>query len=132
MAERSLIEKLHITTGQKIAVVNAPTGFIRALGNLPAGVVVTETLSAPLDFVLLFAQTSKDVERLVPEVLRALKSDEMLWVCYPKGTSKVRTDLNRDILWRLMAKFKLAGVSLVSVDGTWSAMRFRPADRVGK
>lgn len=132
MADQSLFGKLHIRAGQKVAVINALAGFIRSLGDMPSGVTLTETLSAPVDFVLLFAQTSKDVERLVPETLRALKPDEMLWVCSPKGTSKVRTDLNRDVLWRLMARFKLVGVSLVSIDNTWSAMRFRPADRVGK
>lgn len=132
MADTSLVRKLHIGAGEKIAVVNSPKGFIKSLGYLPTGVALKETLDAPVDFVLLFAQTSKDVERLVPEALRVLKPDGMFWVCYPKGTSGVRTDLNRDILWRLMGKFKLVGVTLVSLDNVWSAMRFRPADMVGK
>jgi len=132
MTDTSLLNKLLVKPGQKVAIVNAPAGFIRSLGEMPADVTVTETLSAPADFAMLFAQTSKDVERLVPEALRALKQDSLFWVCYPKVTSRVRTDLNRDILRGLMGKFKLAGVSLVSLDSTWSAMRFRPADRVGK
>lgn len=132
MTDTSLFRKLHIVPGEKIAVVNSPAGFIRSLGDLPAAVILTETLSAPVDFALLFAQTSKDVERLVPEALHSLKPGSMFWVCYPRGISGVRTDLNRDILWRLMGKFKLAGVAMVSLDNVWSAMRFRPADMVGQ
>jgi hypothetical protein len=60
-------------------------------------------------------------------VKRSLKSDGLLWICYPKGSSKMKTDLNRDILWGQMEKFGLAGVSLVSVDEVWSDMRFRPS-----
>jgi len=110
IADTSLVKKLYIGPGEKVAIVNSPAGFIRSLRDLPSGVILTETLSASVDFAMLFAQTSKDVERLVPEALRALKRDGMFWVCYPNGTSGVRTDLNRDILWRLMSKFKLAGV----------------------
>jgi hypothetical protein len=54
----------------------------------------------------------------------------MLWVCYPKG-SKNSTDLSRDVLWKAMEENGLVGVTLVAVDDTWSAMRFRPIDRVG-
>jgi hypothetical protein len=61
-----------------------------------------------------------------------LKADGIFWVSYPKGRSKVRTDLNRDILWKLMDKYGLAGVALISINEVWSAMRFRPADKVGK
>jgi len=61
-----------------------------------------------------------------------LKKDGLFWICYPKGSSKIKTDLNRDILWAAMGKFGLAGVSLISIDNVWSAMRFRPTDKVGK
>lgn len=64
--------------------------------------------------------------------MRYLKPDGMFWISYPKQTSKVKTDLNRDILWKLMEKHGLAGVAMISIDNVWSAMRFRPADKVGK
>jgi hypothetical protein len=132
MADAMLLKKLLVKPGQKIAIINAPDGYVKSLGATPVGTAVTTALDAPVDFVQLFAQTSKDVERLVPAVLKVLKPDGMFWVCYPKGTSKVRTDLNRDILWRQMEKYKLAGIAMVSLDAVWSAMRFRPADKVGK
>jgi len=132
MADTSLVKKLQIKAGQRLAVINAPGDYRKVLGELPEGTSVTDTLAGPPDFVLVYAQTSRDGERLTPEVMKALKPNGLFWVCYPKGTSKVRTDLNRDILWGLMQKFRLAGVSMVSLDDVWSAMRFRPAEKVGK
>jgi hypothetical protein len=47
-------------------------------------------------------------------------------VAYPKGTSKkYKSDYNRDTGHALMAKHGLDGVSLVSLDDGWSAMRFK-------
>ena len=55
------------------------------------------------------------------------RPDGLLWLCYPKGTSKVKTDVNRDILNRRLAEeYGLEGVAMVSIDDTWSAMRFKP------
>jgi len=87
---------------------------------------------ASVDFIQLFVKTTRELEASVPAALKVLKHDGLLWVSYPKGSSKAKSDLNRDILWKLMEKHGMAGVSLVSVDDVWSAMRFRPADMVGK
>jgi hypothetical protein len=84
-----------------------------------------------LDFVQVFVRDSAELERLAPSAIAALKPDGLLWVCYPKGGSKAGTDLNRDVLWKLMEDRGFAGVTLVAIDSEWSAMRFRPPDRVG-
>jgi len=51
----------------------------------------------------------------------------MLWVSYYKGTSKVKTDINRDMIYAYAHTIGLDGVGLVSIDDTWSAMRFKLA-----
>jgi hypothetical protein len=53
-------------------------------------------------------------------------------IAYPKGTSGVKTDLNRDRLAKAVAPTGWRAVRLVALDEIWSAMRFRPAERVGK
>ena len=59
MADISLVKKLLVKPGQKVAIVNAPAGFIRSLGEMPPDATVTETLNVPVDFAMLFTQTSK-------------------------------------------------------------------------
>jgi len=93
---------------------------------------LTEKTTGSFDFVQLFVKNSAELNRYASKAIRAVKHDGMLWICYPKGSSKVDTDLNRDVIWGLVKKHGLLGVSLVSIDNVWSAMRFRPADQVGK
>ena len=130
MTEGTLAKKLLLKAGQRAAILNPPEGY--QLGPLPSNVTVLNTLEEPLDFVQLFVRSGKEAEALIPAVKRALKPDGLLWVSYPKGSSGVDTDLNRDILRKMMQTLGLAGIAMVSIDSVWSAMRLRPAERVGK
>lgn len=117
--------------GQQALVINAPPDYASGLG-VEVSTQLAGKPDASAEFVQMFVKSSQEVEDLIPAVLRALKQDGLLWISYPKGTSKVKTDLNRDILWKAMERFALAAVSMVSIDSVWSAMRFRPLDRVGR
>jgi hypothetical protein len=132
MAQSNLIKKLLIKPGYRMAVLNAPAGYLDGLGTLPEGVELVTNPRSPLDFVHLFVKDKAAFEKLAAQALPFLKDDGIFWISYPKGSSKMKTDLNRDILWKLVEKHGLAGVAMVSIDEVWSAMRFRPADKVGK
>jgi len=64
--------------------------------------------------------------------IAALKYDGLLWISYPKRSSKVETDLTRDRGWEVMTEAGLRPVTQVSIDALWSALRFRPLERVGR
>ena len=132
MADTTLAKKLQIKSGDRVAILNAPTDYLQLIGTLPFEEKLVTKVDPPLDFAQLFIKTSRELDNQVPEILKALKKDGLFWISYPKGGSKVKTDLNRDILWATMGKFSMAGVSLISIDNVWSAMRFRPTDEVGK
>jgi hypothetical protein len=61
-----------------------------------------------------------------------IEFDGVLWFAYPKGTSGIKTDINRDILRLTAEEYGITTVTAVSINDTWSALRFRPVDRVGK
>jgi hypothetical protein len=132
VANSPLVKKLQLKADQKAAIINAPPGYVEALGELPEGVELTKRLSGGLDFVQVFVKDSAELKRFGPKAIRAVKPDGMLWICYPKSGSKAKGDLNRDVIWGLVKEYGLLGVSLIAVDDVWSAMRFRPADKVGK
>ncbi len=67
-----------------------------------------------------------ELDRLVPRVVKALKPESLLWVSFPKGTSKIQTDLTRDQGWDVVRKVGLKWITLVSVNETWSAFALRP------
>lgn len=128
---QSLVKKLRIQPGQRVLLLNAPEGYVEYLGDLPEAVQVERETVGEYDLVHLFVRNSEDLDRLLQLAMDALKYDALFWISYPKRSSKVTTDLSRDVLWELMADTGLRPVMQVSVDEVWSALRFRPAERVG-
>jgi hypothetical protein len=132
MAQASLIKKLRIQPEQHLLILNAPAGYIGSLGDLPEGTQVSVEPVGKYDFVHLFVTNSEDLSRLRQVALDAAEYDGLLWISYPKRSSKVATDLTRDVVWKLMGDTGLRPVTQVSVDEVWSALRFRPAELVGR
>jgi hypothetical protein len=108
----SLGKKLQIRSGQTIRIINPPEGF--ELDSSGKG-----------DAILLFARDSKSLKAEGAPVVEAAKRDRLAWIAYPKA-GKLDTDLDRDKLSALMKPLGIQPVRLVSLDETWSAMRFRP------
>jgi hypothetical protein len=132
MAGSSLVKKLQLKAGQRAVIINPAPGYLDELGSLPEGVELAEHPEGSFDFVQIFAKDRSELERFLPAALQAIKYDALLWIAYPKGGAKAGTDLNRDILWDAVAQHHFSGVTLVSLNEVWSAMRFRPSEKVGQ
>jgi hypothetical protein len=112
--------KLQIKPGQSVAVLNAPPGLF-----LP-GVAATAT-AADADVVVAFV-TRRDDLPSAEQAIAAARADRLAWIGYPKG-GQLGTDLNRDRLAAALSGHGVQPVRQISIDGTWSALRFRPADK---
>ena len=128
MAENPLIKKLRLQPGMRTAFIHAPSGYLAGLGTLPEGVTVTESLDAPCDFVQLFALDSAVLARDGRAAIDAVKPGGLLWICYPKLSSGVKSDLTRDAGWDVIDGAGWRGIANVAIDETWSAIRFRPEE----
>lgn len=81
---------------------------------------------------LIFLNNSKEFLSFLHKELKNVASDGVLWLAYPKGSSKIKTDINRDTLRSTAENFGITTVTAISVNEIWSALRFRPIDKVGK
>ena len=81
---------------------------------------------------LVFIKDSKEYLDFLKKDLNRIEPDSVLWFAYPKGTSKIKTDINRDSIRETGEGYGITAVTAISIDDTWSALRFRPIDRVGK
>ncbi len=131
MAVSTIAKKLLIKPGMRVMVLDAPAGYFRKLEPLPDGVALVPS-GSDLDLVQAFVKNSEELGNVAARAAQAVKKDGLLWISYLKGGKKARTDLNRDILVEKMKEYDLVGVSLVSLDDAWSAMRFRRPEDVGK
>jgi hypothetical protein len=115
-----LTGKLQIKPGQSVAVVNPPPGLV-----LP-GVVAAAT-AADADAVVAFVARQEDLDS-AEQAVAAARADRLAWIGYPKG-GRLGTDLNHDRLAAALAVHGVQPVRQVSIDDTWSALRFRPANK---
>ena len=132
MAGTQLLKKLRMSPEQRALILNVPPGYLDELGPLPQGVELAEEPEGTFDFVQVFAKDLAELEKLAPVAASAVKHDGLFWVSYPKKSSKVESDLSRDVVWKAVAKIGQRPVAQVSVNDVWSALRFRPPEKVGK
>lgn len=125
-----LARKLRLEPDGRAVILHAPSGYDIAgeLGLPPEAVRSTEDELAvgAYAFVLLFVTSLAELEKRAPIAIRAAETDALLWICYPKGSSRIKTDINRDTGWALMKTFGTEGVAMIAMNETWSAMRYRP------
>ncbi len=126
MADNPLVKKLKLKAGNRAAVVNPPAGYIDAFQPLPEGASLSDRLDGRYDWVQAFVTTKAQMDALAPSLVEALNPVSLLWICFPKGSSKIQTDLTRDKGWDSLQAADLKWVILVSVDATWSAFCLRP------
>jgi hypothetical protein len=82
-----------------------------------------------VDFSLTFATKQKEVDSLAKAVGRKAAGDAIVWIAYPKKSSKTYTcEFNRDSGWPSMGAAGFEPVRMVAIDEDWSALRFRRAE----
>ncbi len=124
MADSSLAKKMKRSAGARAAIVGAPPGYeASSFPGLPAA---STSLTGKFDWVQVFVQNKAELDRLAPKAAKALSPDALLWISFPKGASKIQTDLTRDQGWEIVRSLALKWITLISVNETWSAFSLRP------
>ena len=121
----NIAQKLRIKEGMKLLTIHAPSDFTAQLKPLPANVQLSDKIK-DYQQIHWFVKNKAEMEKEVDKVLKLLKGDIVCWIYYPKGTSKIQTDLTRDKGWEsLMKHTEMQWISLISFDDTWSSFGMR-------
>jgi hypothetical protein len=122
---QTIAQKLRIKEGDVLFPINAPAGFKKNLGALPAKAKIS-SVSKGANSLHWFVLNRAQLEKELNAVLKLVKGDVMLWIYYPKGSSKIQTDLTRDKGWeKLLSHNEMHWISLISFDDTWSTFACR-------
>lgn len=118
-------KKLGFKSGFRVLISNDQPGFREAIEPLPEGVSFVESAEpGALDMAVLF---SKESEHFFAEFLRLkplLKTNGMLWVCWPKKASKVPTDLVFEVVQPFGLENGVVDVKVCAVDEIWTGLKF--------
>ena len=126
---QTLFEKLEFADEKNLLIQGLPSSIEKQFCKLSFAKNMTPLLkSRKIDFALVFAVNENQLNGILRDVMPALKEDSKFWVAYPKITSKIVTDLNRDSSWQQLTSAGYETVNEVALDHVWSAARFeRPS-----
>ena len=125
MSDKSITQKLFIKPGIKFLLVNPPDGYLTRMGELPIGTILLSDSSCIVEAIQVFVSNRTELEAQLPRLKELLAPKGMLWVTYHKGTSRVKTDINRDMINAYALTLGLEGVAMISIDDDWSALRLK-------
>jgi len=131
-SHRTLVEKLGIRPGDKIAIIGAPAGYRKTLGPLPPDVRNPGPNTTNLDFVQLFVRDRRALVDQLRDLRKHIKPTGMIWVSWPKQASGVPSDLTEDVIRTVAIETGLVDVKVAAIDETWSGLKLviRVKDRV--
>ena len=125
MSDKPIASRLFIRPGNKFLLVNPPSGYIAQMGELPEGCTLLHEANNPVDVIQTFVSNRAELEAQLPRLKELMAPKGMIWITYHKGTSKVKTDINRDTINAYAQSIGLTGVAMISIDDDWSALRLK-------
>ena len=122
-SKRSLVEKLGISPGTKVAALAAPPTYGDLLGRLPLGASIHSRLPASATFIHRFARRRGELETDFPRLAKALHDEGTLWISWPKQSSGVETDLTENVVREIALMHGLVDVKVCAIDEVWSGLK---------
>lgn len=120
-----LPKKLGMVEGKRCALVDAPKGFERVLGDLPEGASITRSSrESGLDVAIVFVVSRSRLVDAFLETARRMVPSGGIWIAWPKKTSGVTTDVTEDVLREELLPTGFVDNKVAAIDATWSGLRF--------
>lgn len=121
-----LSKKLQVKPGSKWLLFNAPTNYLPLIEPLPYAVQINYDTIGEYNGIQLFIKNSTDLSTSLQIIKPLLRPDTIFWIAYPKKGSGIQTDLEMMSSWEELTSLGLRVVTSISVNETWTALRFKP------
>ena len=118
-----LAKKLGIKEATRILPLHAPDEYARMLDPIPPGVHVERRAGPAVDVAHVFVTRQADLKRQLSVLRAKLRPDAVVWVSWPKKTSKVPTDISEDTIRAVALPMGLVDIKVCTIDETWSGLK---------
>jgi hypothetical protein len=95
--------KLGMKSGVHALIIAAPPDYLKLLAPLPDGLTVSSSADGKYPFVQVFATRLSDINRFAQKLLKHAPPNALVWISYPKNTSRNASDLSRDLIRESMS-----------------------------
>lgn len=134
LEQAAIIKKLQLKDQSKpILILNAPKEYEEVIKAFEAEVHKEIGLDS-YPFVQVFGSSNEEIQANAKKALEVVEEDGLLWLCYPKKSSKLYKGSNcsRETVATLLSDEGFEPVRQVAIDEDWSALRFRSVDKIKK
>jgi hypothetical protein len=116
-----LAKKLGIKEGFKIALYHQPEYYFNLFTYFPVNVKFIN--KHKVDLVHYFVKEERQLQRDILKLKDQIEQNGMIWISWPKKSSKVETDITEDLIRNLALKNGLVDIKVCAVDETWSGLK---------
>lgn len=117
-----LAKKLGIKEGFTVSIINQPDYYFNLFTDLPK-IEITEDKKLKKEFIHYFVTKEKDLVQDINNLKEQIVQNGMIWISWPKKSSKVETDITEDVIRNLALKNGLVDVKVCAVDEVWSGLK---------
>ncbi len=122
MSSQTLSKKLGIKEGMRAYSLDAPPHYHTLIADAP--IIPDEFPIEEADFIHVFSDRQDRLIELLDIALPSLADNGMLWISWPKKSSKKRTNLSKNIILSIGREIGMMDVKICTIDETWSAIKF--------
>ena len=118
-----LVRKLGVNVGTTVVAIGAPANYAALLGPLPLEARLTTRASKRPSFVHVFVTSRSKLATELKKLRASLEPDGLVWVSWPKKSSKVPTDVTEDTIREVGLPLGFVDVKVCAVDDIWSGLK---------
>lgn len=118
-----LVKKLGLKQGFKISIINTPEHYFNLLTGLPDQIEIINNPKIKKDFIHFFIKEEAELSSNILFLKNQLKTNGMIWISWPKKTSKVVTNITEDIIRKIALGNGLVDIKVCAIDEVWSGLK---------
>jgi hypothetical protein len=123
--ENLFLKKLQIKPGYMVKVVNAPEQAAAIFGNIPSDVAINYNDEVDFNVLITFTINKDQLNKQIQSNLEKIDAKTIIWIFYPKKSSKIKSDLDMIKSWEELNTFGLTPCASAAVNETWTALRLK-------
>ena len=118
-----LAQKLGLKPGMRAWFQNVPDSVRAEIDRDAPPIEQLELPEPPVQFAHIFVASCAILDCELRMLLPLLDPAGMIWVSWPKRTSKVPTDITEEVIREVCLPMGLVDVKVCAVDATWSGLK---------
>lgn len=128
-----LSKKLGYKENYKVLRINPPSNYLELLHPPPMGIDFDKlpVNKRTMDIVYFITKSKDELEQRFDDLIFYININRMIWISWPKKASKVKTDLNVNIVRKIGLSERMVEKKIATIDDIWSGLKFgvRTKDR---